>query len=121
MKTATARIGGAAALAMALVLSAPSDVRAQQVSTPQGSSKMEERPTVTLNIVSGDLSGQEKRDFDLVERAMRDIQTRGYAGLAVISPRSGVPWRARRPSTRTSKSGTPTSGSCARWKSARLC
>lgn len=81
MKTATARIGGAAALAMALVLSAPSDVRAQQVSTPQGSSKMEERPTVTLNIVSGDLSGQEKRDFDLVERAMRDIQTRGYAGL----------------------------------------
>lgn len=84
MKKAFAMIGGATALA--LMLAVPGGVSAEQASSPQAGmikagTLQEARPTVTVNIVSGDLAGQEKRDFDLLERAMRDMQTRGYAGL----------------------------------------
>lgn len=84
MKKAFAMIGGATALA--LMLAAPGGVSAQQASSPpagaiKAGTLQEARPTVTVNIVSGDLAGQEKRDFDLLERAMRDMQARGYAGM----------------------------------------
>lgn len=79
MKKTSAMISGAAALA--LMLAAPGDANARQASPPQAETTEAARPTVTVNIVSGDLSGRERRDFDLLERAMRDMQTRGYAGL----------------------------------------
>ncbi|MBK1970124.1 MULTISPECIES: tetratricopeptide repeat protein [Brevundimonas] len=84
MKKVSAVIGGVTALV--LMLAAPGDAGAQQASPPRAGALLAgalaaERPTVTVNIVTGDLSGREKRDFDLLERAMRDMQTRGYVGL----------------------------------------
>ncbi|MEN5146213.1 tetratricopeptide repeat protein [Brevundimonas diminuta] len=79
MKTSCAGLGAATALAMALMLAAPGEAAARPTSAASAPEKAQ--AAVTVNIVGGDLSGRERRDFDLLERAMRDLQARGYAGL----------------------------------------
>ncbi len=83
MKMRSVMAGGAMALSLVLAISiAPTAFAAQPMAGAQSEAAPNASgPRATLNIVAGELPRQEKRDLDLVERAMRDMQTRGFAGL----------------------------------------
>ncbi|MNY01061.1 Tetratricopeptide repeat protein [compost metagenome] len=68
-----------ASILMALGSSAASAVAGQATGTEAASEPS--APRVSVNVVDGELSRQERRDLQLLERAMRDVQARGFAGL----------------------------------------
>lgn len=75
MKIRSVAAGGA--LALTLILTTPIAQPAFAASLTAEASD----PKVTINVVVGELSRQERRDLDLAERAMRDVQARGFAGV----------------------------------------
>lgn len=77
MKIRSVVAGGTVALSLVLTLITPTTLAAQ----PMAQSEATRGAKATLNIVAGELSRQERRDLDLVERAMRDMQARGMVGL----------------------------------------
>ena len=69
----------AASLLMALASPAASAAAGQAAGAEAASEPS--APKVSINVVDGELSRQERRDLQLLERAMRDVQARGFAGL----------------------------------------
>lgn len=82
MKVVTMKRAGALAAASVLMaLGSPAaSAAAGQAIGPEAASEPS-APKVSINVVDGELSRQERRDQQLLERAMRDVQARGFAGL----------------------------------------
>ena len=75
------RAGALAAASILMALAAPTaTAMARQAIATQAANEAS-TPRVSVNVVDGELSRQERRDLQLLERAMRDVQARGFAGL----------------------------------------
>lgn len=69
-----------ASILMTLISPAATVAAVRQATGPEAASEPS-APRVTVNVVDGELPRQERRDLQLLERAMRDVQGRGFAGL----------------------------------------
>ncbi|AYG95152.1 tetratricopeptide repeat protein [Brevundimonas naejangsanensis] len=81
MRFVAAKRAGALALVLGLMAPMAPATAAAAAMQAAGPGADAAAPKVTVNIVDGELSRQERADLQLLERAMRDVQARGYAGL----------------------------------------
>lgn len=81
MRVLKAKRAGALALVLGLMAPMAPATAAAGAMQAAGPGADASTPKVTVNVMDGQLSRQERADLQLLERAMRDVQARGYAGL----------------------------------------
>lgn len=81
MKSVTMRRAAWAAASILMALAAPTATAMARQAIETQAANEASTPRVSVNVVDGALSRQERRDLQLLERAMRDVQARGFAGL----------------------------------------
>lgn len=82
MKVVTMKRAAAlAAASILMALGSPAESAAVGQATGPEATSESSAPKVSINVVDGELSRQERRDQQLLERAMRDVQAHGFAGL----------------------------------------